>query len=319
MCLYPKLIFNRKYKSNKKNKGKVPQVKDIRTLYVPVGCGKCMECKHQRARAWSIRLQEEIKHDNTGQFTTLTFSNEAIFELSKDIKTNGYERDNQIAKLAVRRFLERWRKKYKVSVKHWLVTELGHEGTQNIHLHGLLFTKNKEDIAKIWQYGIVHIGEYVNEKSVNYFVKYAEKTDKDHPNYNAIILTSPAIGRQYINTYNARTNKFKGDQTDETYQTRTGDKINLPVYWRNQIYTEEQREKLWIQKLDKGERWINGIKVKTDNVERITKVLIEAQEKNKRLGYGDDSKDWTKIQYENQLREINFQKRVAKFMELLDI
>ena len=35
----------------------------------------------------------------------------------------------------------------------------------------------------------------------------------------------------------------------------------LPMYYRNKIYTEEEREKLWIVKLDKEERWVCGEKV----------------------------------------------------------
>jgi hypothetical protein len=49
MCLYPKFIRNRKYTVTKKNGGNVPEVKDKRALMVPVGCGKCMECKKQKA------------------------------------------------------------------------------------------------------------------------------------------------------------------------------------------------------------------------------------------------------------------------------
>ena len=39
MCLYPKLIKNRKYIANKKNGGNIPPVSDSRVLMVPVGCG----------------------------------------------------------------------------------------------------------------------------------------------------------------------------------------------------------------------------------------------------------------------------------------
>ena len=114
MCLYPKLIKNRKYVANKKNGGNVPIPTDQRVLQVPVGCGNCMECRKQKARAWSIRLQEEIRTDKTGKFVTLTFSNESIYELNEEVKgIEGYARDNEIAKLGVRRFLERWRKKHK--------------------------------------------------------------------------------------------------------------------------------------------------------------------------------------------------------------
>ena len=48
MCLYPKLINNRKYTATKKNGGVIPAINDKRTLLVPVGCGNCMECKRKK-------------------------------------------------------------------------------------------------------------------------------------------------------------------------------------------------------------------------------------------------------------------------------
>jgi hypothetical protein len=186
MCLYPKLIKNRKYVSNKKNGGIIPAVFDKRVLLVPAGCGKCMECKKQKSREWQVRLHEEIRHTKNGKFVTLTFSNESIRDLAKEIQLTGYNLDNEIATLAVRRFLERWRKKYKKSVKHWFVTELGGNGTENIHLHGIIWTnENAETINKIWKYGFTWIGDknnggYVNEKTINYIVKYVNKTDQKH-------------------------------------------------------------------------------------------------------------------------------------------
>ena len=45
MCLYPRLIKNPKYKANKKNGGIIPAISDKRVLAVPIGCGKCIECK----------------------------------------------------------------------------------------------------------------------------------------------------------------------------------------------------------------------------------------------------------------------------------
>ena len=163
MCLYPTLIKNKKYIANKKNGGNIPAVSDNRVLYVPVACGKCMECKKKKSRDWQVRLLEDSKHIKNGKFVTFTFSNESIIELhkslpvytnknNKKLKLEGYERDNAIAKLGVRRFLEKWRKKHKKSVRHWLITELGHEGTENIHLHGIIWTEHEEDIDKIWDY-----------------------------------------------------------------------------------------------------------------------------------------------------------------------
>ena len=65
-------------------------------------------------------MNEEIKHDRTGKIITLTFSNE---ELDKLIQETGIQESNAVATIAVRRFLERWRKKYKKSVKHFLIPQ----------------------------------------------------------------------------------------------------------------------------------------------------------------------------------------------------
>ena len=87
------------------------------------------------------------------------------------------------AAYAIRKFLERWRKKFKKSLRHWLVTELGHNGTENIHLHGIVWTdENYSTIREKWAYGFIYPRTeeqerkgYVNAKTVNYIVKYITK------------------------------------------------------------------------------------------------------------------------------------------------
>ena len=319
MCLYPKLIKNRKYIANKKNGGVIPAVSDNRVLYVPAGCGKCIECKKQKAREWQVRLHEEIRHDNKGKFVTLTFSNESIKELANEIKgLKGYDLDNEIATLATRRFLERWRKKYKKSVKHWLVTELGGNGTENIHMHGIIWTnETNETITKIWKYGYTWIGDknnggYVNERTINYIVKYVNKVDEKHKEYNSKILTSPGIGKKYIERIDAKENKYKDKETKETYTTRNGIKIALPIYYRNKIYNEEEREKLWINKLNEETRYICGEKIDiSKGEEKYYKLLEWYRKKNKRLGYGNNEKNWELKKYENERRNIKTMTRIA--------
>ena len=172
MCLYPTIRRNQKYLPNKKNGGIIPPVLDERVLYVPTKCGNCMECRKQKAREWTVRLQEDIKTQNEKKFVTLTLSNESykkLYYISKEItnkkiqklkssgldehkknsritKTNNklksYELDNEIITLAVRRFMERWRKRTGKSLRHWFVSELGHNGTENIHLHGIVYTND---------------------------------------------------------------------------------------------------------------------------------------------------------------------------------
>jgi len=318
MCLYPKLIKNRKYISNKKNGGNIPPVTDERVLMVPVGCQKCMECKKQKSRNWQVRLQEEIRHNKNGKFVTLTFSNESIKELTENIQgISGYNLDNEIATIATRRFLERWRKKYKKSVRHWLVTELGGNGTENIHMHGIIWTnETAETINKIWKYGYTWVGDkkndgYVNEKTVNYIVKYISKTDEKHKEYNSKVLTSAGIGKNYTTRIDAIKNKYNEKETKETYTTKQGIKLPLPIYYRNQIYTEEEKEKLWLKKLDEEIRYVGGEKIDiSKGEEEYYKTLEYYRKKNKRLGYGDDQKNWEQKRYENERRNIKTLTRI---------
>ena len=92
MCIYPRLLPNPKYKSNKKNKGIIPQVKDKRALLVPVACGNCEQCRKRKRREWKIRLSEECENDKKGIFVTLTFSNESIKELGEKIELDGIDK-----------------------------------------------------------------------------------------------------------------------------------------------------------------------------------------------------------------------------------
>ena len=243
--------MNKKYLPNQKNGGNVPKAKDKRVLYVPVGCGRCFECRRQKRREWQVRLSEDIKKNNNALFVTFSFSEKSLDELEKLIKWDKsyYIRCNEIATLAVRRFLERWRKKFKKSVRHWLVTELGQRNTERVHIHGLLFTdESKETIEERWSYGNVWVGEYVNERTINYIVKYLSKSDGIHKNYVPKMFVTPGIGSGYIDSVNAKRNVFLDDKTNETYVNRKGFKFGLPVYYRNKLYNDDEREKLWLNK-----------------------------------------------------------------------
>lgn len=303
MCLYPQLIKNRKYTKTKKNKGNIPMITDERTRYVPIGCGKCIECTKKKARDWQVRLSEEIRNDSSATFVTLTFSDESYTKLNNN-KIHKELQDNEIATKAIRLFLERWRKSYKKSPKHWLITELGHNNTERIHIHGLIFG-NQNAIEKHWQYGYVYLGQYVNEKTINYIVKYITKIDLDHKWFSGKIHCSPGIGKNYLNRYDSLKNHYKSENTNELYSTRTALKLPLPIYYRNKIYSENEREQLWINKLNKEERYILGkkIDVSTPEGEKQYEITLKSARKlNKELGYGSIS--WDAERYKKNLKKI---------------
>ena len=118
----------------------------------------------------------------------------------------------------------------------------------------------------------------VNQKTINYIIKYITKIDEDHKGFKSIILSSAGIGKQYINRQDAQNNKYNRESTKETYILPSGTRTALPIYYRNKLYTDEEREKLWLNKLDKQERYVMGIKisVKKDESE-YNQVLEQAQ------------------------------------------
>ena len=301
MCLYPRLIPNPKFKTSKKRGYYKPSQHDNRLNYVPVACGKCYECRKKRAREWKIRIAEEIRHEKS-YFVTLTIDDENLEKIKDELeikKTKGNE--NSIATAALRKFLERCRKKTKKSLKHWCVTELG-EDNGRIHLHGIFFGENAVQlIIEKWKYGYVFIGTFVSERTVNYITKYMLKDDINNREFSGKVLSSPGIGTKYFEREDWKFNKYRGEDTREYYTFRNGSKAMLPRYYREKIYSEEEREKLWIQKLDKGVTWVMEEKCKIDSEEY--KNLLEYHRIRAIQLHGDNEILWKEKQYWKRLEK----------------
>ena len=74
--------------------------------------------------------------------------------------------------------LERIRKKTGKSIKHWFITELGHEKTERLHLHGIVWGIGTDQLIKEkWNYGITYTGNFVNENTINGFLPSYVKAD----------------------------------------------------------------------------------------------------------------------------------------------
>lgn len=357
MCLYGQLIKNPKYLPNKKNGGIIPHCHDKRVMAVPIACGRCMECMNARGSEWQTRLLEDVRHNKNGKFITLTFSNESIKEIAEKITTKttkvrtgiksswkdkngklchrykyrystekiilkGYETDNAIATYAVEKFRERWRKAEGKSPRHFLITELGHQGTENIHLHGIIWTDDVEKVTKHWGYGFTWTGEtdyrgikknYVTEQTVNYITKYITKVDFDHKYFKSKILTSAGIGKGYLDRQDWIKNKYNPNgETREYYKNREGYKLKLPIYWRNKIYSEWEREQLWLEKLNKNIRYVDKEEIDISNgEENYWKAIETARIKNARLGFETRTIDWNRKRYEEDRRKLLQQERIG--------
>lgn len=273
MCLYTKMIKNPKYKPTKKNGGKPPFCNDARLEYIPAECGECPECRKKKQREWVIRLCEELK-ENFGYFITLTIDENYLRKIQEQTGLQLQGNENEIAKYAMRHFLERVRKETKKSLRHWAVTELGEEKGR-IHLHAVMFGQRAAELTKKhWKYGNIFMGNYTNERTIRYITKYMLKFDEKHPLFKGEVLSSKGLGLGYINREGKRVNKYRGKATNELYRFRNGKVAELPTIYRNHIYSDEEREKLWLQKLDKGEIWVHGEKF---NIPKITDINSDEQ------------------------------------------
>ncbi len=227
----------------------------------------------------------------------------------KEYKFEGWKLENEVCRLAIRRYLERWRKQFGKSLRHWIVTEKGQEGTERIHMHGIVWTnEDKNVIEEKWSYGWCEIGKKgVGEESAGYLVKYMSKVDERHRDFKSKVFTSAGIGRKYIEREDSNNNKFRGKDTKEVYRNRKGQSLSLPQYYRHKLYNEEEREELWMLKLDKERRFVLGqeIDVSTEEGQKdYERVRDIARKKNKKYGYGDGSVDWDKVRYNNSLKKL---------------
>lgn len=329
MCVRQSLIKNRKYTMTLKNGGIVPICEDQRQQYVFIPCKQCYICRRRKAREWKMRITEDIKINKDAKIVTLTFNTESLKSLSKECKgVEGYELDNQICKLAVKRFRERWRKKYGRSPRHWLITELGHGETEHVHMHGIIWQDSRyklkdtllNEVEKIWNYGFVGKGKkdhqtgklinYVDASTANYFTKYVNKIDQMHPEYKQIILTSAGIGKCFLESEKAKDNEYREEKTNQMYNVDNGGILPMPEYFRKKLYTDEQREKLTGWYLNKNIIYLDGKEISLKiGGKAIFALIKELRAKNATLGYGDGSKNWERKRFENEKRKALHLKR----------
>ena len=318
MCLYPKRIQNKKFLINKKNGGFPPvppvfgydefgfPIYDERVLYVNVPCGNCIECRKQKTRNWQVRLHEEIKIHKYSYFITLTFSPAQLGILKRE---SGLDECNAVAGKAVRRCLERYRKDHKKSLRHWFITELGHEGTERIHLHGMIFSDHQLEFVKsdkdhfyrwkYWKYGLVYVGDYCNAKTVNYIVKYMNKIDSDHLGFVGQIFCSPGIGRSFVTDQTMYDHRYRPNETKDFYRLNNGSKIKLPSYYKHKFLSDDERQFVWIEFMDSEVESVRGINydMRFTSSATLGRIVGKAKEFNHELGYGSNDQEWRKKPY----------------------
>lgn len=320
MCLYPKLIKNKRYLPNKKNNFNPPKCSDKRKEFVPVGCGICIQCRKQKANDWKLRLLEEFKvQKDSAYMGTLTFSNEAFDKIEQ---ITGLKEANAVATYAIKRYIDLIRKRttkeegYTSRPTYFAITELGQQSTERLHLHCIIWTPYIDICKSSWKYGNV-IFKPCNNGSINYLLKYLTKEDEKHNDYMARIFASRGLGLSMKNSVQVQLCEYNGKDTKEYIMGRDGKKYRMPIYIRNAVYTEEQRENLWTFRLDEDVRYVLGTRIEhystSEGALAFERALSAAQRFNERLGYPNGyTEEWKKKSYNVRNNELQVLQRKLK-------
>lgn len=198
-------------------------------MYIQVPCGKCIACRVNKSKEWSVRLLYEAEaHGDNALFVTLTYDND---HLPADA---GLHKDD------LQRFFKRLRKDLStdarmesVKIKYFACGEYG-DNTHRPHYHFILFGLSpvySHFISDNWSLGFVKIGS-VSIKSINYVTGYVMKKyggDKAFEEYGnrqpPFQLQSKGLGLDVFQKYEASRAEKKG------YLTVNGVKRSIPRYY----------------------------------------------------------------------------------------
>ena len=89
----------------------------------------------------------------------------------------------------------------------------------------------------------------------------------DFPVNNLVPLAS------YINKNTLDRHRYQDKFTEETYRTESGIKVALPTYYRQKIWTDQEREALRIIKEEKQTKYYNKTPIKVETIEQYREYV----------------------------------------------
>lgn len=127
-------------------------------------CGRCLHCRIQYSREWSMRLIHELEYWEEASFVTLTYNNENL------------PQDGSLNKKDLQDFWKRLRKNTGSKLKYFACGEYG-EHYNRPHYHAIIFgigPNKKLIIADSWKHGYTKSGT-VTYDSCRYVCDYVLK------------------------------------------------------------------------------------------------------------------------------------------------
>ena len=262
-----------------------------------VPCGRCIGCRAEQARQWSVRIMHEMQMHSHAWFVTLTYNDERI-------PANG-----SLAAQDFSRFVKTLRRDYPPkTISYYGCGEYG-ESTQRPHYHAVLFgpdfldrnifrtsrTSNiwrAESLERNWPHGRSEFGS-VTPASAAYVAGYVRKkiSKKVYPDAYTRVDTDtgelveiekefarmslkPAIGRRWIE-------KYWRDVYPRDFVVMSGVEMKPPRYYDK--WLERERPQMFMNILER--RYAEATEIEPDKLrakEKIHEARIDLfQRRNK--------------------------------------
>lgn len=205
-----------------------------RAIRVP--CGKCALCLRRRSSQWAYRLEQELRVHPSSLFITLTYDPQHLPLNEGGVPT--------LNKGDLQRFFKRLRFNTKKHIKYYACGEYG-SLTGRPHYHAIVFNVTPDDVNLAWSVRGESIGQTyfgaTGSASIRYVTGYICKSYGRvfRPDVEAeFSLMSKGLGKSYLTP--AVINWHKQNAANYVV-LRGGAKHTLPRYYKDRIFTEEER------------------------------------------------------------------------------
>lgn len=238
-CLTPYSTVNPNY----------PVYSSRKSIAVP--CGKCPPCRKRRAAQWSFRLMQFEKRAANAAFLTLTYDNDHVPLSVNNLMT--------LVPAHLQAFWKRVRKDNLQKLKYYAVGEYGGR-TQRPHYHAIVFNFDSIDLfQKHWHFGFVDHGS-CQGPSIQYVTNYVDKPrvvpafarDDRVPEFSRM---SKFLGVEYLS--DAMIAWHKADLRRSFVVMPDGYRVPLPRYFKEKIYSEEERRKIALANEYLPDKWLD--------------------------------------------------------------
>jgi len=224
------------------------EIKGAWRYEISIPCGKCARCLERRKMEWGFRMGIELEASKTAYFVTLTYDQENVPYNRYGIKTlkpknltNFFKRlrqNQRRGETTIEHLTNGLRNTDRI--KYYAAGEYG-EQRGRPHYHAIIFNTAIKYVESSWQLGGVHVVK-ANEMTIAYVMKYLDKhKDKKQdkrkvPEYNVM---SEEIGMDYV--YKMR--EWHKRNIEILYVTsRKGIRVPMPKYYREKIFSEDERK-----------------------------------------------------------------------------